>query len=230
MVSVINGNDCGANVKKYHVGCGATLGFRVRNDYFYGMKRMVVFASGSGSNMENIANYFNHNPAVEVSLVVCNNAKAGVLQRAERLGIPVEMIDRKSFYETDQLTQKLLLIKADLLVLAGFLWLLPPALVEAFPQRIINLHPALLPKYGGKGMYGNKVHEAVVAAGEAFSGITIHYVNEHYDEGDILFQEKIALNPNETPTSLAERIHALEYRFFPEVIAQWVVEKRSKRQ
>lgn len=183
---------------------------------------MVVFASGSGSNMENIANYFNHNPTVEVSLVVCNNAKAGVLQRAERLGIPVEMIDRKSFYETDQLTQKLIHLGADLLVLAGFLWLLPPSLVQAFQQRIINIHPALLPKYGGKGMYGNKVHEAVVAAGEAFSGITIHYVNEHYDEGDILFQERIALNPNETPSSLAERIHELEYRCFPEVIERWM--------
>ncbi len=131
-------------------------------------------------------------------------------------------ISRQTFYDTDQLTQTFLLMEADLLVLAGFLWLLPPALVEAFPQRIINIHPALLPKYGGKGMYGDKVHEAVVAAGEPFSGITIHYVNEHYDEGDILFQEKIALQPGETAASLAARIHELEHNFYPKVIEKWL--------
>ena len=214
--------DYRTKVQKYHKDCFVASSFWDRNDYFYGMKKMIVFASGSGSNMENLVNYFSHSPLVEVSLLVCNNPRAGVLQRAERLGIPVEMISRKTFYDTDHLTQKFLLMEADLLVLAGFLWLLPPTLVEAFPQRIINIHPALLPKYGGKGMYGDKVHEAVVAAGEPFSGITIHYVNEHYDEGDILFQEKIALQPGETAASLAARIHELEHNFYPKVIEKWL--------
>jgi len=182
------------------------------------MKKIAIFASGSGTNMERIASFFAENPNVEVSLVVCNNPMAGVIQRAERLGIPVEMIDRKSFYDTDSLTQKLKYLKIDLVVLAGFLWLVPNHLLKAFPDRIINIHPALLPSYGGKGMYGEKVHQAVIAAKERFSGITIHYVNEQYDEGAVIFQEKIELVADETPESLASRIHELEYLHFPRVI------------
>jgi phosphoribosylglycinamide formyltransferase-1 len=187
-------------------------------DYFCRMKKIAIFASGSGTNMERIASFFAENPNVEVSLVVCNNPMAGVIQRAERLGIPVEMIDRKSFYDTDSLTQKLKYLKIDLVVLAGFLWLVPNHLLKAFPDRIINIHPALLPSYGGKGMYGEKVHQAVIAAKERFSGITIHYVNEQYDEGAVIFQEKIELVADETPESLASRIHELEYLHFPRVI------------
>jgi phosphoribosylglycinamide formyltransferase 1 len=187
-------------------------------DYICRMKKIAIFASGSGTNMERIASFFAENRNVEVSLVVCNNPNAGVIQRAERLGIPVEMIDRKSFYDTDSLTQKLKYFKIDLVVLAGFLWLVPNHLLKAFPERLINIHPALLPSYGGKGMYGEKVHQAVIAANERFSGITIHYVNEHYDEGAVIFQQKIELAPDETPESLASRIHELEYRHFPQVI------------
>lgn len=182
------------------------------------MKRIVIFASGSGTNMERIAEWFAGNKSVEISLVVCNKPGAGVIARAARFGIPVEMIDKESFYSTGSLTEKLCLIQTDLIVLAGFLWLVPQSLLEAFPRKIINIHPALLPSYGGKGMYGMRVHEAVVSAKEPYSGITIHHVNEHYDEGDVIFQAKIALNEGETALSLAARIHELEYRHFPEVI------------
>ncbi len=184
------------------------------------MKRIAIFASGSGTNMERIAGYFSNNSEVEICLVVCNKKGAGVIDRAAKFGIPVEMIDRQSFYQTDKLANKLRLLNTDLLVLAGFLWLIPASLLEAFPGKIINIHPALLPAYGGKGMFGMRVHEAVVAAGEQFSGITIHYVNEHYDEGAVIFQAKTELVHDETPESLAVKIHELEYRFFPEVIAE----------
>jgi len=194
-------------------------------DYICRMKKIAIFASGSGTNMERIASFFAENRNVEVSLVVCNNPMAGVIQRADRLGIPVEMIDRKSFYDTDSLTQKLKYLKIDLVVLAGFLWLVPNHLLRAFPERLINIHPALLPSYGGKGMYGEKVHQAVIAANERFSGITIHYVNEQYDEGAVIFQQKIELAPDETPESLASRIHELEYRYFPQIIDRLLSDK-----
>lgn len=185
---------------------------------FAGMKRMVIFASGSGTNMERIGTVFAADPEVEIALVVCNKQGAGVIARAHKAGIPVKMIDRAYFYDSDILSQELLSLKTDLIVLAGFLWLVPQHLLAAFPGRIINIHPALLPKYGGKGMYGEKVHEAVIAAGEKQSGITIHYVNEKYDSGDIIFQKAFELHPLETPQTLAQRIHSLEYKHFPEVI------------
>jgi phosphoribosylglycinamide formyltransferase 1 len=187
---------------------------------FAHMKRMVIFASGSGTNMERIASVFASDSEIEITLVICNKPGAGVIARAEKAGIPVRMIDRASFYETDKLTLELLSLKTDLIVLAGFLWLVPQHLLSAFPGRIINIHPALLPKYGGKGMYGEKVHEAVVSAGEKESGITIHFVNEHYDSGDIVFQKAFKLHPDETPATLAQRIHTLEYEHFPKVIEQ----------
>lgn len=183
------------------------------------MKRIALFASGSGSNAEKIAEYFTNNDEVKVSLILSNNPKAGVIDRARRLHIPVLLFDRHIFYQTDEITELLQNQQVDLIVLAGFLWLLPPSLVKAFERRIINIHPALLPKFGGKGMYGHFVHEAVVAGGETESGITIHYVNEKYDEGDVIFQAKCVVEPTDTPEDVAKKIQVLEHQHFPKVIA-----------
>ncbi|WP_234735133.1 phosphoribosylglycinamide formyltransferase [Tellurirhabdus bombi] len=183
------------------------------------MKRIALFASGSGSNAEKIAEYFTNNDEVKVSLILSNNPKAGVIDRARRLHIPVLLFDRHTFYQTDEITELLQNQQIDLIVLAGFLWLLPPSLVKAFERRIINIHPALLPKFGGKGMYGHFVHEAVVAGGETESGITIHYVNEKYDEGDVIFQAKCVVEPTDTPEDVAKKIQVLEHQHFPKVIA-----------
>ncbi len=186
------------------------------------MKKLAIFASGSGTNFQRICDYFQPHPQVEVCLLVCNNPKAGVIQRAEKLRVPVILIDKERFYQLDDVSKQLDAAGINLIVLAGFLWLIPVHLLKAFPNKIINIHPALLPKFGGKGMFGENVHKAVLAAGEKESGITIHFVNENYDDGAILFQQKISLNPNETPESLATRIHELEYLFFPEVINKLV--------
>ncbi|NEU65794.1 phosphoribosylglycinamide formyltransferase [Spirosoma agri] len=183
------------------------------------MKRIAIFASGSGSNAEQIASYFADSTDVDVSLIVSNNAKAGVIDRARRLHIPVLLFDRKTFYETDRITQLLQKQAIDLIVLAGFMWLMPGDLVRAFPDRIINIHPALLPKFGGKGMYGHFVHEAVVAAGETESGITIHYVNERYDEGQIIFQASCPVVATDTPEDVARKIQVLEHMHYPRIVA-----------
>lgn len=183
------------------------------------MKRIVLFASGSGSNAEKIATFFADNTQVDVALIVSNNPKAGVIERARRLHIPVLLFDRTTFYETDQITQLLLNQNIDLIVLAGFMWLMPAELVRAFPNKIINIHPALLPKFGGKGMYGHYVHEAVVAVGESESGITIHYVNEHYDEGQIIFQANCPVSPSDTPEDVARNVQVLEHTYYPKVVA-----------
>lgn len=182
------------------------------------MKKIALFASGSGSNVENIYNYFLPQSDVTIELVLTNNPKAYVLERCQKLGIETYVFNRTDFYESDHISKILRTKEIDLVVLAGFLWLIPPHLVTNFPNKIINIHPALLPKYGGKGMYGNYVHEAVVANRENESGITIHYVNEKYDDGAIIFQAKTALDANETPESVAKKIHALEYHHFPIVI------------
>lgn len=179
------------------------------------MKNIAIFVSGSGTNMERIATYFASNRDINVVLVLCNNPQAGAIERAKRLNIPLQLID-KAYFKSEEIVENLKNQQIDLLVLAGFLWLVPSLLIKNFP--IINIHPALLPNYGGKGMYGAKVHEAVVQAKEPYSGITIHYVNEHYDEGAIIFQQKVKLETNETPDSLAQKIHELEYSYFPEVI------------
>ncbi|MFC5409993.1 phosphoribosylglycinamide formyltransferase [Larkinella bovis] len=191
------------------------------------MKRIAIFASGSGTNAEKIADYFTDHPEVEVTLILSNNPKAGVIERARRgfgpdrkLHVPVLVFDRKTFYESERIVQLLQKQAVDLIVLAGFMWLIPESLVKAFPQRMINIHPALLPKYGGKGMYGHFVHEAVVASGEPESGITIHYVNERYDEGNIIFQASCALDPQDTPDEVARKVQVLEHRYFPEVVEQ----------
>jgi len=181
-------------------------------------KKIAIFASGSGSNTENIYDYFKANDKVEISLILTNNSTAKVIERANRLAIPYEIFDRETFYQTTKIVDLLKSKNIDLLVLAGFLWLIPEQLVKAFPNKIINIHPALLPKYGGKGMYGDKVHESVIENKETESGITIHYVNEKYDEGNIIFQAKCEISPTDKPKDLAKKIHGLEYQYFPIVI------------
>lgn len=188
------------------------------------VKRLAIFASGSGSNAEKIADYFRGNPEVHIELILCNNPKAGVIERASRLDIPLQLFDREQFrngWVLELLKEK----QIDWIILAGFLWLIPSDMVRAFPNRMVNLHPALLPKFGGKGMYGHFVHEAVVAAGEKESGITIHFVNEHYDEGNIIFQAAFEVSPTDTPDDVARKGQRLEHEHFPKVIGQLVTGK-----
>jgi phosphoribosylglycinamide formyltransferase-1 len=183
------------------------------------MKKLSIFVSGNGTNLQRIAEYFADNNDVEIANVVCNNPKAYSIERAKNLGIPLRMITREVF-KSEAFVKELQDLGIDLIVLAGFLWKLPENLVKAFPKKIVNIHPALLPKYGGKGFYGEHVHEAVVAAKEAQSGITVHYVNELYDRGEIILQARVSLDENETPDSLAAKIHQLEQAYFPVAIEQ----------
>lgn len=183
------------------------------------MKRISIFVSGNGTNLQRIADYFKDNNEVQIVNVVCNNPNAYAIERAKNLGIPVRMVNKQEF-NSPEFIQKMADMKLDLIVLAGFLWKIPADLIQAYPNQIINIHPALLPKYGGKGFYGEHVHEAVVAAKEAFSGITIHYVNEIYDSGDIILQAYTKLDPDETPDTLAAKIHKLEQAYFPIVIEE----------
>ncbi len=178
---------------------------------------IVIFASGAGSNAREIINYFKKTGTSKVVLIVCNNPKAGVLQIAANEQIPVLLIQKDHFTETGYLSE---IKKYDprLIVLAGFLWKIPETLIRHFPEKIINIHPALLPAYGGKGMYGNAVHNAVITAGEKESGITIHYVDDKYDHGRIIFQAKCPIDENETAESLAQKIHKLEHRYYPVTI------------
>ena len=178
---------------------------------------VAVFASGSGTNAENLAKYFAAHAGIRVRLIVSNKADAYVLQRAANLQVPAVVIPAHDWKEPQKVLDVLGHYGIDFIILAGYLRLLPPWLVEAYPQKIINIHPALLPSYGGKGMYGEHVHRAVIAAGEKKSGITIHYVNARYDEGDIIFQASCPVFPEDTPETLAARIHALEYEHFPRV-------------
>ena len=188
------------------------------------MKNIAIFASGGGTNAENIAHYFSKNEEVEIRLILTNNQNAGVLKRADILGIPWVSFNRNTFYKTDEILDVLREIDTDLIVLAGFLWLVPQNILRAYPDRIINIHPALLPKYGGKGMYGHHVHEAVIASGDKISGISIHYVNEKYDEGQIIFQKELDILDSDNPDSLASRIHKLEYAYYPKVIENLISE------
>lgn len=183
---------------------------------------LAIFASGKGSNAEKIiANFANHSH-IRVSLVVCNKAGAGVLDIAAAAGIESLLIDKETFRQAGEFAKKLKNQGITHLILAGFLWKIPSALVEAYPDKILNIHPALLPKYGGKGMYGENVHKAVIAAGDRESGITIHLVDEHYDHGKTIFQATVDVHPDETPESLAARIHVLEHEHFPRVISSWI--------
>ena len=176
------------------------------------MKKIAIFASGSGSNAENIIQYFAQNPQFCVKSVFCNVPDAYVLERAKKYRIPSFVFNREEFRNP---------------VLAGFLWLMPSFITAAWPNKIVNIHPALLPAYGGKGMYGHHVHEAVIAAGEKESGITIHYVNDHYDQGAIIFQAKCPVLPTDTPDDLAARVHELEYRYFPQIIAETILKQEA---
>lgn len=186
------------------------------------MKRIAIFASGSGSNAEKICEYFSDRTDVAVTLILTNNPEAGVIKRARKLHVPVVIFDRTTFYDTDRILRLLKNEGIDFVVLAGFMMLVPSYLVEGYPNQIVNIHPALLPKYGGKGMYGHFVHEAVVAAKEKTSGITIHYVNEHYDEGNIVFQASCDVLPTDSPDDLADKIHILEHRHFPRVVDELI--------
>lgn len=178
---------------------------------------MVLFASGNGSNVERLVRHFSEVENVDVSGIICNKPGAFVLERARNLNIPSRLITREEFYHPD-FYQSLAGWAPDWIILAGFLWLIPEHFIKAFPSRIINIHPALLPKYGGKGMYGMKVHQAVIDAKDRKSGISIHRVNEEYDRGEILFQAECEVYENETPESLAQKIHQLEYEYFPHII------------
>ena len=189
--------------------------------------RLAVFASGSGSNAQRLAEYFAGSGLAEVSVIYCNNPDAYVLERARLLGIPAVLIKKDSFYHDISVLDDLKSREIDWVILAGFLWLVPDYILKAFPKRIINIHPALLPAYGGKGMYGMKVHQAVIAARETESGITIHYVNEKYDEGDIVFQAKCSIEKSDTPEVLAAKIHELEYEYFPSVVEKLISAKFS---
>jgi phosphoribosylglycinamide formyltransferase-1 len=186
------------------------------------MKRLVILASGSGTNAENIITYFKEHDRIAVAEVLSNKPGAKVLDRAEKYGIPHRSFDRSELNDPNGLL-RYLKERADFIILAGFLWKVPEAIVAAFPNRIINIHPALLPNYGGKGMYGMHVHEAVVENREEQSGITIHYVNEHYDEGAIIFQATVALSYPISPEEVAAKIHKLEYAHFPKVIENVVL-------
>lgn len=184
--------------------------------------RIAIFASGAGSNARKIIEHLENHSSIQVALIVCNKPGAGVLGIAGEHNIEVLMIERERFLKGDAYIAELRQREIGFIVLAGFLWKVPEKLVTAYPDRIINIHPALLPKYGGKGMYGMKVHEAVIGAGEKESGITIHYVNEHFDEGKPIFQASCVIDENDTPETLALKIHELEHRHFPAIVEKVV--------
>jgi len=184
--------------------------------------RLAVFLSGNGSNAEAIFSYYKNHPSIQVVLVLSNNPAAFGLQRASKFNIPSRVFTRQQFRESDEVIQWLKEAEVTHIVLAGFLWLIPANLIHAYPNRIINIHPALLPKYGGKGMYGAKVHEKVKAAGETETGITIHEVDERYDEGRILFQGKCPIHPTYSAEQIAEQVQRLEHAHYPRVIERWV--------
>lgn len=181
-------------------------------------KRIAIFASGSGTNAEAIMKHFTGHENVEVVLILSNKPDAYVLERAKKFGVPTHVFNRSTFKNTNEIVDLLQSQNISLVVLAGFLWLIPEQLIQAFPNQIINIHPALLPKYGGKGMYGMNVHNAVKEAGETETGITIHYVNEQYDEGQIIHQAKCQVTPEDSPEDIAQKIHLLEHEYFPKVI------------
>lgn len=182
------------------------------------MKNIAIFASGSGTNAENLIRFFRTHPSARVKLVLSNRSGARVLERAQSYDIETVVFDRDGFYRSDKVLIILEERGIDFIVLAGFLWLVPDSILKRYDNKIVNIHPALLPKFGGKGMYGMRVHEAVIASGEKVSGITIHRVNSHYDQGDIVFQATCPVEPGETPESLARKIHELEYTHFPGVV------------
>ena len=186
-------------------------------------KRLVLFASGSGSNVENIIQYFRKHTHVSIAAVLTNKRDAQVIDRCNRLGVNALFFNRNAFSKTDCVLNVVSAMKPDLIILAGFLWKIPENLIQNFPNKIVNIHPALLPNYGGKGMYGMNVHEAVKANNETETGITIHYVNENYDEGAIIHQAKTKLEAKDSAQDIAKKIHTLEYEHFPKIIEKLLV-------
>lgn len=189
------------------------------------MTKIAILASGSGTNAENIANYFKGNKKISIGCIISNKRDAFVLERAKKLNIPAIYFSKEDFLTSNKVIEYLIESKIDFIVLAGFLLKVPQNIINLFPQNIINIHPALLPKFGGKGMYGDNVHKAVIEAGEQESGITIHYVNENYDEGAIIFQAKCPVAPNDTYEDVAQKVHELEYKYFPQVINELLIKK-----
>ncbi|HSI68789.1 MAG TPA: phosphoribosylglycinamide formyltransferase [Gillisia sp.] len=190
--------------------------------------KIVIFASGTGTNAENIIKHFQDTGTAEVIAVFSNNKTAPVLKKAHNLGVKALHFDREAFYETNEMKNVLKDLNPDLIVLAGFLWLFPNKILRKFPNKVINLHPALLPKFGGKGMFGDAVHNAVINNKETETGITIHFVNDKYDEGKTIFQATIPVDVNMTPTQLAGRIHELEYKHFPRVIEDMLSQQQGE--
>jgi phosphoribosylglycinamide formyltransferase 1 len=193
------------------------------NQYEMNVRKIAVFASGSGTNAQNIIEYFFENERIKIDSLWSNNPGAYALTRAVSLGVEPFVFDRRQFYETGEVLQKLKDRGIHLIVLAGFLWLVPENLILHFP--ILNIHPALLPKYGGKGMYGMKVHQTVVDNRDKKTGISIHLVNRNYDEGEVIFQAECPVSPDDTPETVAQKVHALEYKYFPVVIEKYLLEK-----
>ena len=186
-------------------------------------KKIIVFASGSGSNFEEICKYFKDKKEISIDLLICNNSKAKALNKAKKHGVKTLLISRSSFYERDAALNAILKISPDLIVLAGFLWKMPVKIIDRFPNKILNIHPALLPDYGGKGMYGMNIHNAVIENKEKESGITVHYVNKNYDEGRILFQKAIAINEKESSESLSKKVLKLEHSYFSKIIEKTLI-------
>lgn len=183
-------------------------------------KRIAIFASGSGSNAQKIMEYFKKHQDADIAIVLTNNPEAYVLQRADNFEIPSHIFDKHEFYKTDDIVKLLKNLQIDLIVLAGFLWLIPENLIKAFPNKIINIHPALLPKYGGKGMYGDKVHQAILDAGEEESGITIHFINEHFDEGETIHQSRFKIEKGDDIEMIKFKGQQLEHLHYPKVVEQ----------
>jgi phosphoribosylglycinamide formyltransferase-1 len=181
-------------------------------------KKIILFASGSGTNVENIVRYFQARPNITIATVLTNNREAKVIERCNNLNISILYFNRYAFSSSDVVLKLLKALEPDLIVLAGFLLKVPENLIAHFPKKIINIHPALLPKYGGKGMYGSHVHEAVARNKDSETGITVHYVNENYDEGAIIFQKSMSLTPADNASAIAEKVHRLEYEYYPKVI------------
>ena len=190
------------------------------------MKQIAVFASGEGTNTQQLIDYFKGSD-IQITLIVCNNPNANVLKRAKQHNISSILINKEWLCNGKPMVQQLADKKTDLIVCAGFLWKIPDNILHAFPDKVINIHPALLPKFGGKGMYGINVHKAVLGAGEKESGITIHYLNENYDEGKVIFQKKCEIVPSETPESLAQKVQKLEHEWYPKTIEQILKQQKT---
>ncbi|HSF45570.1 MAG TPA: phosphoribosylglycinamide formyltransferase [Chitinophagaceae bacterium] len=188
-------------------------------------QNLIIFASGTGSNAQKIIDFFRNDPTVHIRLIVCNKPGAGVLDIAEKEHIPTLLIEKEQFFRGNGYVDELKSYNPNLIILAGFLWKLPACLVKAFPHQIINIHPALLPKYGGKGMYGHFVHEAVLASGDPETGITIHYVDELYDHGDYIFQARVPVEAGDTPETIAKKVQKLEHSCFPQVVKELLDKK-----